>query len=617
MDHPLCPSLAGDDAIAAAADRAARAIPPLWPLASSVAVNPFIGQSGEDLANAAARLGRVAGIRITMPRRWYRERIAAGTISDADLEAAWHHAPKLARPADPAAVKAAAAADPPSPPALPSIATLAAACSGIDWPDLIAERVGAWASGYFDAGQALWAAPAGKGAYAAWRAVASHDLTPEIIGLPGFALHVAEAPEDATALIARATERLGLVPEALETYFHQLLLTLGGWAQYARYLRWQAERAGGSDRTVTDLLAIRLLWEEALFLRHGAAIGEDWARVRAAHAAPVAATAALAIDAILQEAAERAAQRALAGTLAAGPPRAAEPRPLLQAAFCIDVRSEVFRRALEAADPRIRTLGCAGFFGVATAYRRLGSDTEELHLPVLITPAVRSRAAGAEAADGRARVRARARRAWGRFKLAAVSSFAFVEATGPVYAGKLVCDAIGLGAAAPPTEPAPRLDPAVDLAARTATAEAMLRALFLTAGFARLVLLVGHGASVVNNPHASALQCGACGGYSGDVNARLLASMLNDPGVRAGLVSRGIGIPDDTLFVAARHDTTTDRVALFDGDHPSPAHQEDIGRARGWLATAGATARSERARRLPRAGGARALDRRSRDWAET
>jgi uncharacterized protein len=29
-------------------------------------------------------------------------------------------------------------------------------------------------------------------------------------------------------------------------------------------------------------------------------------------------------------------------------------------------------------------------------------------------------------------------RAWGRFRQAAVSSFAFVEAMGPVYAGKLV-----------------------------------------------------------------------------------------------------------------------------------------------------------------------------------
>jgi uncharacterized protein len=45
-----------------AAEAAARAIPPAFPLAATVAVNPFLGQTGEDLATAAARLARVAGM---------------------------------------------------------------------------------------------------------------------------------------------------------------------------------------------------------------------------------------------------------------------------------------------------------------------------------------------------------------------------------------------------------------------------------------------------------------------------------------------------------------------------------------------------------------------------
>ena len=36
--------------VGVAADHAARAVPPVWPLASSVAVNPFLGQTGESLA---------------------------------------------------------------------------------------------------------------------------------------------------------------------------------------------------------------------------------------------------------------------------------------------------------------------------------------------------------------------------------------------------------------------------------------------------------------------------------------------------------------------------------------------------------------------------------------
>ena len=34
---------------AQAVEAAVRAIPPVWPLASSVAVNPFLGQTGESL----------------------------------------------------------------------------------------------------------------------------------------------------------------------------------------------------------------------------------------------------------------------------------------------------------------------------------------------------------------------------------------------------------------------------------------------------------------------------------------------------------------------------------------------------------------------------------------
>ena len=601
-----------------AADCAARAIPPVWPLASSVAVNPFLGQTGESLAQAGARLARVAGVLVTMPRDWYQDRIASGVITDADLLEAITSAPADLRPADLAALKVAALTPRPKVRALATVADLAAEASGIDWPGLIAERFGAWAAGFFDAGQALWAAPRGKGAYAAWRATATHDLTPEIAGLAGFASHVSDAPGSAQDAIARVTHRLELGAEALETYFHQMLMTLGGWAQYARYQLWQAELRGGRDDTLVDFLAIRLIWEEALFDRYAGQIRSKWEAVRAEHASPVAPAAAQFVDAILQEASERAAQRGLAATLATRSLPATGTRPPLQAVFCIDVRSEVFRRALEAVNPGIQTLGFAGFFGLTASHRRFASDVPELRLPVLLPPGVITCSGGPQdaAADQSARLKARAKRAWGRFKLAAVSSFAFVEATGPIYVAKLFRDSLGLDAQPAPNDPTPRFDPALDLATRTKAAETVLRAMSLTSNFARLVLLAGHGANVVNNPHASGLHCGACGGYSGEVNARLLAALLNDPDVRAGLVPQGILIPADTLFLGALHDTTTDSVIFYAADHPSPIHRQDLRQAQDWLEAAGKATRGERALRLPRAGGERSIPKRSRDWAE-
>ena len=150
MSDPVLSALADLKFFETIADRAARAVPPLWPLASSVAVNPFLGQTGESLATAGARLARVGGISVFMPRRWYNDKIAIGAISDEDLLAAWTQAPAHFRPADVAALKAAATMDMPKPQALPTIADLAADVSGVDWPGLIAERFGAWAAGYFD-----------------------------------------------------------------------------------------------------------------------------------------------------------------------------------------------------------------------------------------------------------------------------------------------------------------------------------------------------------------------------------------------------------------------------------------------------------------------------------
>jgi hypothetical protein len=594
------------------AETAARAIPPAFPLEATVAVNPFLGQTGEDLETAAARLARVAGVALTQPRAAYAAKIAAGEIVEDDLAAALTASTAPDKPAGVAALKAALGRPAPEPKALPTVAELAAEATGTDWPALIARCVGLWAAGHFDRGQALWTPAPGKPAFAAWREWATHDLTPELGGLSGFSAHVAACPDTAGLAILRAVETLGLTPAAAGTAFHRLLIDLGGWAQHARWLLWQAELTGGSDTTLADLLAVRLVWEEALFLHARAAVADRWRSVVAAHAEPVAPTADQAIDAILQEAAERAHQRRLQAVLPA-PGSAAPARPGLQAAFCIDVRSEVFRRALESLDPEIETIGFAGFFGLPVAHRAAGSDVVEARLPVLLNPAMTSSSQGTPAAEADTRVRARAVRAWGRFRQAAVSSFAFIEAAGPFYAGKLVRDALGLGHAAA-DDPAPRLAPALDAAAKTATAAAVLKAMSMTEGHAPLVLLLGHGAAVTNNPHESAYHCGACGGHTGEVSARLLAQLLNDPETRAGLAAHGAALPGDTLFLAGLHDTTTDRITLY-RDGPAPDHGVRIAAAEAWLARAGALARAERALRLPGATG-EALPARARNWAE-
>ncbi|MCF8719877.1 DUF2309 domain-containing protein [Nitrospina gracilis] len=62
-----------------------------------------------------------------------------------------------------------------------------------------------------------------------------------------------------------------------------------------------------------------------------------------------------------------------------------ESRPLAQAIFCIDVRSEGFRRHLEEIGGN-ETFGFAGFFGVPICYQGFSSEQQTDQCPVLLKP---------------------------------------------------------------------------------------------------------------------------------------------------------------------------------------------------------------------------------------
>ena len=331
-------------------------------------------------------------------------------------------------------------------------------------------------------------------------------------------------------------------------------------------------------------------------------------------------------------------QRSGAGGQAAA--ATAAPAPAVQALFCIGVRSEVFRRALESVSPSVQTRGFAGFFGLFIAYSPLGSGLTRPQLPGLLAPAHCVTERGENAALGRVLATRRRqalqwRQRWADFRAAPASAFSFVESIGLLYGAKLLADSLPTRSAPArwedaglPAEAAAALRPCLALAdsepaAAATMAQGILGAMGLVRGFAPLVLLAGHGSQSANNPHAAGLDCGACGGQTGEVNARVLADMLNRRAVPDALRDLGIDIPPGTHFLPALHNTTTDEVRLYDTDAVPAALHAELAQLCAWLDTAGQRARAESADSLGLAALReqpalllQAVQERANDWAQ-
>jgi len=136
--------------------------------------------------------------------------------------------------------------------------------------------------------------------------------------------------------------------------------------------------------------------------------------------------------------------------------------------------------------------------------------------------------------------------------------------------------------------------------------------------FGRLVVFVGHASETANNPYDSSLDCGACAGHPGGPSARLLAAICDDDAVRTALRERGFDLPDDAVFLAAEHNTTTDEIELYDERVPE-SHAADLERLRADLSTAREGAVAERLGSADADGtvSVGAAERRAADWAET
>lgn len=625
---------------------ACRRIAPTWPLDRFIAVNPYWGYLDQDIRRVSSEIGAIGGVGMLVPRSFHRDRLRRGQLRREDLAQALRAAGSGYSVDE---LIASMELETPTPRRLPLVTDLADASRARNepqlWSDLVVHQISQHAAAYFDRAQSSWSLPREFGLFGTWRRLLATDRgLPMRSGRALFARRVAALPETALACIEAVVEELGVEAKSCGAYLGAALSSLRGWAAWCSYLRWQAGLSGGSDEHIVELLAIRLGWEKLLVEDHGlqerltewrqelARNAEEVERLRHEHEP----------DWVLQHASEIAFQRELAhGLRRSMPAPATAPAPAVQAVFCIDVRSERYRRALEAASAdAVHTRGFAGFFGLPVAYAPIGTDHARPQLPGLLAPAYTLTSSAGAATQEIAERRRSAlawRQRWKRFRGAATSAFTFVESFGVLDGVALLRKSLGRSAAPARPEDAglrpgqsERLRPSWDGTTtsvsderRIELAERVLRAMGLLAGHAPLILLVGHGSTSVNNPQAAGLDCGACGGQSGEVNARLLVRLLEDPVVRAGLARRGHAIPETTHFVAGLHDTTTDDLRLFDTEDLPASHAEGLRRLEAWLEAAGGATRAERAPSLGLeelrgrpAALAAAIRRRAADWAQ-
>ncbi|MFD1587277.1 DUF2309 domain-containing protein [Halorientalis brevis] len=614
-----------ESAIDESIDAAADAVGSVWPLHSFVTANPLAGYEDQPFHEAVADAERVLGGEGYPSADVFCRALESGQI---DREIISDKLTEHGYEADPES--SLAEMDAPDAGATPDATTTAT--------DRVVDAVlTKWLAAFLDQGEATWSMPnREQGFYDAFRTVAPHDGD-----VPnGSAL--ADLPDQPVDAIR---DRLAAYPVGeWQDIFEYHLSALPGWTGYLK------QRAADGDDwqsaypiTLTGYLAVRLALAEAFDAPIEPPEGFD------SEADDTGSDERVPLPEVWLSAWEATYRSELVESLTETSASVAESesadRPDAQLVFCIDTRSEIIRRHIEAVG-EYETHGYAGFFGIPMRYAGYDADVTVDACPPILDPQHRiadrpakGSDAGQAAYDRWQRTVEAGQRVIKRLKSNAATAFSFVESTGVGYGAALTARTLlparvydlleGADGCVPDDhevcEPSVDYNPDSVHSLREGLTldekvEYAVTAFELMGWeqFARVVVFTGHASQTTNNPFDSSLDCGACAGNPGGPNARTLAAICNDDAVKAELRERGIDVPEDTVFVAGEHNTTTDEIELYDGDVPA-SHEDDVEQLRADLATARAGAATERAGDMgaDADSAVRETERRAADWAET
>lgn len=608
-------------------------IAPAWSLENSIAVNPYLGLIEMPFEKAAKVLKDRGGIKLYMPINFYLKYVEEGEILNSDIDRALKNRGErmtsrvflnkvgyLSHKSNQEdKFKELIFQD------------LVQAELNIDVTEIMVNHTSEWLAAHLNNSNIT-----PQEMFTQWKLQAILDRFPELHGLSNFRLSIQSIPEDVNEMIEFGLDKLQIPSIQIETYVHTLLLRLLGWSSYCVGLDWQHQLYGKNKGYIQALLAILLAWEYAL-LSGFKNLQEEWVlEVDRKKNNSSNKNLSLLVQSVLQDAFDISFQRKIVAKFNRNSKIQVlgnNTRSLAQMVFCIDVRSEVYRRQLEHINRGIETIGFAGFFGFPVHYKPMNHQNGRNQCPALISsgPQVYENTNHQEDSDKVNKELSRKgilNSAWTKFKSGSVSSYSFVSPLGLFYLPKLVSDSFGW--TRPVNDPKKeefgkilsgqrKLDISkIPFKDRVNMAKSALSVMGLTKNFAPLVLITGHGASSVNNPHASGLDCGACGGNSGEINAITAQLIFNDQSVREELTKYNIDIPSDTCFVACLHNTTTDEIQILNESNVPNTHINKLNRLKATLKLASKESRKYRGARLGIQNGNVDVEivKRSKDWGQ-
>ncbi len=440
-----------------------------------------------------------------------------------------------------------------------------------------------WCQVFFDAGQATIKMPNRHcGFYQAWKELALFDRQIHQ-GLEEKINFIQDLPSSSFETIKMVIRKLNVARDGEKDFLMAMLTTLAGWSSYVKYLgQWSYQK---NDEIENDYLAIRLVITAVIWPKAGQELvkfirkNNNFNQVKEQLAEIIANENQHRTKLLNEINRNKKSINSLKRKFAA------------QLVFCIDVRSEPIRRALESCG-NYETFGFAGFFGIPTAIVNDLNDESYASCPVLLAP--KHNVTNQVSCSNRHREKrakgystlSEIRKFYQSLKYNFVTPLPLAEGMGIWSGGWMLIKTFS-----PKTrkflqkglrktlkqhfEAVPEID-VIPFADQCSYALGALRAIGLVDNFSEIVILCGHGSQTENNAYETALDCGACGGRHGDLNAKILAKILNKSEVRNYLAGEGIVVPDYVKFIAAKHNTTTDEVEIYQEENFVSRILEDL-----------------------------------------